>query len=358
MAINNHSYLMFRHSASLYGIEADQVRGIFQLPELTLIADAPKDMIGSLNWRGKLLPVMHLDLRLGMPMQPCRLSDSVIVIEWQGIQIGLVVHQVMGVQTVAAVAHEAAPDYGRSQSVNTAFVSGIAKIEADLVVLLNTETLIRQPDQVALMIWESALSLDPEIADSSAPETQIDVEAQPSGLNFYDRYCGPVTAAERAIFQERAEELRPSLEEEDSTEQMALAIIRIGADYFALELGLVREFINVQQVTPIPCTPQHIVGNINLRGEVMTLVDILPAIEQAPTASTAKAVVVEVDDIVAGIPVDAVLDVMYLSPPEITEMPMAAAYFQGTAQYQDQHLRILDLPALLSMEELVVNQSL
>lgn len=357
MALNNQSYLMFRHSDSLYGIEAARVRGVFQLPELTLIADAPKDIIGSLNWRGTLLPVMHLDLRLGRPMQPCQLRDSIIVIEWQGIQVGLVVQQVLEVQTVAAVAQEAAPNYGRSQSINTAFVAGIAKLEADLVVLLNPESLIRQPDQVALMIWEAALSLDPEIADSLDTEAQTNVEDQPSGLNFYDRYCGPVTTAERAIFQQRAEELRPSLEEADSTEQTALAVMRIGADYFALELGLVREFINVQQVTPIPCTPQHIVGNINLRGEVVTLVDILPAIEQAPTASATKAVVVEVDDTVAGIPVDAVLDVMYLSHPEITEAPMAADYFQGTAQYQDKHLRILDLPTLFATEALVVNQS-
>jgi len=349
---------MFRHSDSLYGIEADQVRGIFQLPELTLIADAPTDMIGSLNWRGTSLPVMHLDLRLGRPMQLCQLSDSVIVIEWQGIQVGLVVQQVLEVQTIAAIAQEAAPDYGRSQTINTAFVAGIAKIAADLIVLLNLEALIRQPDQVALMIWESALSLDSETADFLEAEAQTNAEAQPNGINFYDRYCGLVTAAERAIFQQRAEELRSSSEEADSTEKMALAVIRIGADYFALELGLVREFINVQQVTPIPCTPQHIVGNINLRGEVMTLVDILPTIEQAPTASTTKAVVVEVDDIVAGIPVDAVLDVMYLSSPEITEMPIATDYFQGTAQYQDQHLRILDLPTLFSMEELVVNQSM
>lgn len=357
MEINNQSYLMFRHGDSLYGIEADRVREVFQLPELTLIADAPQDIIGSLNWRGKLLPVMHLDLRLGRAMQPCQLSDSIIVIEWQSIQVGLVVNQVLEVRTVAAGIQETAPDYGRSQPINTAFVSGIAKLEADLVVLLNPETLIRQADQVAVMVWESELSLDSEAAVSPEAEGQANIAAPQDGINFYDRYCGPVTSAEKAIFRQRAEDLRPPLEEADSSEQMALAIIRIGTDYFALALGLVREFINVQQVTPIPCTPQHIVGNINLRGEVMTLVDIRSALKQAPTSSATKAVVVEVEDVVAGIPVDAVLDVMYLSHPEITKMPMAADYFQGIAQYQDKHLRILDLPTLFSTEALVVNQS-
>ena len=35
-----------------------------------------------------------------------------------------------------------------------------------------------------------------------------------------------------------------------------------------------REFTNITRVTPIPCTPPHIVGNLNLRGEILTLIDL------------------------------------------------------------------------------------
>jgi purine-binding chemotaxis protein CheW len=360
MEIKNQSHLMFRHGEALYGLEAHRIREIFQLPELTLIADAPQDMIGTLNWRGKLLPVMHLDLRLGQPMQPCQLSDSIIVIEWQSIQVGLVVNQVLDVQTLTAAALEAAPDYGRTQQLNTAFVAGLAKTETEVVVLLNPETLIRQADTIAMMIWESELD-KPEQDGALETQWQSVITAEQNGSNFYDRYCRNVTPTEQAIFAQRAQDLRPPLEDTDSSDQMALAVIGLGEDYFALELGRVREFINVQQVTPIPCCPPHIVGNMNLRGEVMTLVDIRPVLDQAQAShSTAKAIVVEVDDVVAGIPVDAVLDVLSLSQAEMAEVPMGInqrGYFQGTAQYQDKHLRILDLPALFSMGGLVVNQA-
>ncbi|PZD70536.1 Chemotaxis protein CheW [Acaryochloris thomasi RCC1774] len=362
MDTDNQSYLIFRHSDSLYGVEASRVREIFHLPELQPIADAPKDIIGSLNWRGKLLPVMHLDLRLGQSMLPCQLSDSIIVIEWQGIQVGLVVHQVLDVQTIAATDHEAAPDYGRLQQINTAFVAGVAKVEADLVVLLNPETLIRQADDVAMMIWEAELS---ESNTETAPEAQwqTSVTSERSGSNFYELYCQNVTPAERAIFRQRADALRPPLEEGESNDQVSLAVVGLGENYFALELDRVREFINVQQVTPIPCCPPHIVGNMNLRGEVMTLVDLRTVLTQAPAAApSAKAIVVEVDDIIAGIPVDAVFDVMSLSPTDISAIPLASSashqrHFQGTARYNDKTLSILNLSALFSNAQLTVDQA-
>ncbi|WP_299412344.1 chemotaxis protein CheW [Acaryochloris sp. IP29b_bin.148] len=364
MEIDNQTYLMFRHSDALYGVEAHRVREIFQLPELTLIADAPKDIMGSLNWRGKLLPVMHLDLRLGLPLQPCQLSDTVIVMEWQGIQVGLVVQQVLDVQSVTPAAQESAPDYGRSHQINTAFVAGIAKVGSELAVLLNPETLIRQPDEVAMLIWEAELDALPEDSQGTdivlETEWQAHVVAGHSGANFYDRYCAAITPAEQALFRQRADELRPPLADTEQTDHLPLAVIGLDEDYFALELDKVREFINVQHVTPIPCCPSHIVGNINLRGEVMTLVDIRTALQKTPsTAVSAKAIVVEVDDVVAGIPVDAVLDVMYLPRTGITEVPMATSqqdYFQGFASYRDQHLRILDLPTLFAAGGLAVDQ--
>lgn len=353
MDIANTSYLMFRHSDSLYGVEAHRVREIFQLPELTPIADAPRDVIGSLNWRGKLLPMMHLDLRLGHPLQPCRISDSVIVLDWQGLQVGLVVQQVLDVQPVVTTEQDAMLDYGRDQQINTAFVAGVVSVGDDLAVLLNPETLIRQADEVATLIWESELT-----EQDSELQWQEQATTDQGGMSFYELYCGPVSAAEQAIFQQRAAELRVRLEESSVADQVPLAVIGLGGTNFALDLNLVREFINVQQVTPIPCCPPHIVGNMNLRGEILTLVDVSTVLNQT-AAPTQKAIVVEVDDIVAGIPIDAVLDVIYLAPTDMTEVPIAVSqqsYLQGMAQYRGQHLSVLDLPALFATGGLVVNQ--
>ena len=144
---------------------------------------------------------------------------------------------------------------------------------------------------------------------------------------------------------------------------MSLAVVGLGEEYYGLELEKVREFINIPTVTRIPCCPQHIVGDINLRGEVMTLVDIRKALNLSPSEdSTTKAIVVEVDDVVAGITVDKVLDVMYLPLSDITSIPLAVTknrqdFFLGTAPYQERTLSILDLPKILYQGGITVDQA-
>ncbi|MDJ0707147.1 MAG: chemotaxis protein CheW [Leptolyngbyaceae cyanobacterium MO_188.B28] len=369
------TYLMFELNGLNYGIKAAQVREIFQLPELTSIADAPGDIIGVLNYRGSILPIMHLAKRLGQSVPICRLSDSVIVLEWQGLKVGMIVHHVQDVQTIHASAIEPEPAYGRNNPIHSAFVAGVAKFEDHLITLLNPETVIRQTDDVALMIWEAKLNgadnislpihdLSPDNGVAPPTDEQRVADQHTSPLShFFDLYCPGITQAERQLFHQRALELRKSLESSDISDLIALAVVGLGEEYFGLDLERVREFINIRNITPIPCCPPHILGNINLRGEVMTLVDIRKALNLGQSKdSVTKAIVIEVDDIVAGVTVDAVLDVIYLSPSDIAPMPTALPkryqdFFQGAARYHSKTLSILDLSKLLFQGGLIVDQA-
>ena len=71
-------YLTFNSQSNLFGIISKYVREVFPLPELQPILDAPGDVVGLLNLRGQLLPVIQLAKRLGLPSQKFKLSDSVI----------------------------------------------------------------------------------------------------------------------------------------------------------------------------------------------------------------------------------------------------------------------------------------
>lgn len=373
------AYLIFRLHDSQYGIAAAQVREIFQLPELTPIAEAPGDIIGLLNLRGRILPVMHLARRLGQPVSAPRLSNTVIVFDWQGLQVGMVVDQVYTVQAIDPADIEANFSYGRDNPIHTAFISGVAQIDAGMIVLLNPETLVRQSDQVATLIGgavdsETALTGNPEQATTRLPQLPSaiseqdqgsgdgeDLTGEPALSSFYQRYWAQITPEEREIFRHRADQLRLSFGDTDATEQVSLAVIGLGGEYFALDLGIVREFINVRGVQPIPCCPRHIVGSMNLRGEVMTLVDIRPALNLPAAAdkTATKAIVIEVDDLIAGITVDGVFDVMDLPAAEIAAIPTGLPvsrrdYCQGTAFYQENMLSILDLPKMLTQDVLTV----
>lgn len=85
-------YLIFSLDNLYYGVNAQVVQEIFYLPELVPITETPTDIVGLLNLRGKIIPVMHLDIRLKHQIQECRLSDSVIVLELEGLQIGIIVN--------------------------------------------------------------------------------------------------------------------------------------------------------------------------------------------------------------------------------------------------------------------------
>lgn len=356
------AYLTFELNDLQYGIDTAQVREIFQLPELTPIADAPGDIIGILNFRGKILPVMHLATRLGQDKLSCQLSDSVIVIECQGLQVGMVVNQVHDVQSFHTSSIEAAPTYEFRNYIHTSFAIGVAKTDEQLITLLNPEALIRQTNEVALMAWES--KLDDSESDSAAyPSEQIlESEEIPVLTNFFSLYSPNSTTEERQIFRQRAVSLKQSLEDNNADSLVPLAVIELGEEYFGVELHCIREFINIHHVMSIPCCPSHIVGNMNLRGEVMTLVDICNTLNLTQSNHSSKAVVIEIDNIIAGITVDQVLDVVYLPPSDISSMPVALpkryqAFFQGAAHYAKKTLSILDLSTIFSQGGLVVEQT-
>lgn len=348
------SYLIFRLHDLLCGIPTLSVKEIFQLPEITPIPEAPPDIIGILNLRGTILPVMHLARRLGQPVSECTIEDSVIVMEWEMIEVGIAINEVLDVQTIANSAIETEPNYGRDNHINTAFIAGIAKVADKTIILLNSEALIRHPDEVAMLIWENEVDSETETASETLQPDQI-------LSNFYELYCPQVGIEEKTLFRQRAEELRQPLEDLYAKATVPLAVFSLGAENWALDLEVVKEFIDTSQITPIPCCPDYIVGNINLRGQIITVVDLSPILQldSVNRNQDAQIMVIEVDDIKAGIIVDAIFDVLYLDADKLSSATTAVAskaknYVLGTAFYEDTMLTRIDLIKILAEDRLVV----
>lgn len=361
--MNTQSYLIFNLRDVQYGIDASIVKEIFLLPELIPIAEAPKDIVGILDLRGTITPIMHLDLRLGNPMQECNIGDSVIVLAWEEIQIGVIVNAVKEVKTIDSSFIDKSIDYGRKQNINPVFIAGIAKIDEEVVVLIDCKALIREPDGFEALIAEKDEPSDfNEIESLNGDRSKKTIEIV---SNFYDLCCPNATPEERAIFRLRAKNLKQASTEaiSDVTGYKPVAVIGLSGEYFGIDLELVREFINVRSFTPIPCCPPHIIGNINLRGEIVTLVDIRGTLNLAGSAikTGTKAVVIQVEDLVAGLPVDEVLDVTYLNPIKMASVPIAAdsasgTYLQGTASYSNKIMSVIDLARLLTKGGLIVDE--
>ncbi|NWF59698.1 MAG: chemotaxis protein CheW [Fischerella sp.] len=343
--MKNKEYLTFRIHNLLYGIDADLVQEMFPLPELIPITEAPSDIIGILLLREQIVPIVHIGVLLDYPLKDCQLSDYVIVVLWKGLQIGLLVHEVNQVLELDATVIEQETFFGLINHVNAAFIAGIAKVKSDTILLLNFEKLIRQPDALVTLIWDAESQLDRITAFTSF---------------FYDLYCPNATSEERAIFKQRADNLRQSVQDLKFTKNLiSLAVIGFGTEYFGLELELIQEFTDIRNLTPIPCCPKHIIGNMNLRGEIITLVDIRNILNLSitPVKVGSKAVVVQVDDIVAGLPVDQVFEVIYLNSAEIIPLPTGnKKYLLGTTPFQEKTLSVIDLRKIFINGELAVNE--
>ena len=357
--MSSQSYLTFRLHELIYGIETLLVKEILQLPELKIIPETPGDIIGVLYLRYRTIPVMHLDRRLGQPVRDCQISDRLIVVQWQNIEMGVIVNEVLDVVDISSDDLEPEPDYGRENHLNSAFIANIATFDERSIILLNPETLIRQPEEIPYYLEQAQFTEEIAQLDNLGIEA-LESENKAILGNFFELYCPQATEKERDIFRQRAKELQlPLLEAWESEGSMALAVFRLGEEYFSCDLALVREFIDIETITCIPCCPSHIVGNINLRGEIITVVDIRSLLHSSQTEEPNKAIVVQIDDLSVAIVVDEIFDVFNIDREQLSPVPTGVAteikpYIQGMAIYNEYLLSTLDLAKIFAEGNLVV----
>jgi purine-binding chemotaxis protein CheW len=335
-------YVIFSLHDARYAIASASVVEIFLLPELSPVAEAPPDIVGLLNLHSVYVPVMHLDLRFGHKFDHCKLTDSVIVVESQGFQVGLIVHQVEAVNEIDDRYLQADFDYGRGK-IHHAFVQSIINLDDEMITLLNIDNLIRHPEALAELL-----------ADHENQETESG-ELPPG--NFYQQYFADASANTQEILRLRAQRLKSTSQIDTVTQLVSLAVVRISDRFFAFDLSLVKEFLNLDlgRITIIPCCPEHIVGNINLRGEILTLVNICQPLNLARNRGNhgTKAIVITANEITLGIVVDEVLDVVDFAPEALKPVPLAmksqaVSYLREVADYRQKVINVIDLPKLLA----------
>lgn len=371
-------YLLFDINRSHYAINASVVEEIFFLPELTPIAEAPRDIVGMFNLRGTIVPVFDLPRRLGHHRQRYELSDSLITIHQGDTILTFLVNHVREIIHINPddITHKFAyqesyessepPESSSSDpSSSTAkhlqrrkrFLKGVIEFENHLVAILDEKVILQEVRQ--------ELPEDHDVIDSALADAVELARAESEQVQF----CPDATLEEQDMFRQRANSLRIPTETADLKQVLSLAVVALEGEYFGIDLQLVREFTDLRNLTPIPCCPPHVVGNMNLRGEILTLVRINDFLNLQPTlgddesspTSSQRAVVVQVDDMVVGITVDEVFDVTPVDPTQISPMPTAIRassdeYLQGTILYEATALTILDIRKLLSQGKLVVDE--
>lgn len=326
-------HLLFSLNSVRYGVDASAVLEIFWLPELSLVEEAPSYIAGVINLRGQILPVISLDQRFLRTQKQVLLTDQVIVLQLDGLKIGIMVSEVHDVVPISCSDRVPMPRYNHHTDTTKHFIAAEAKFNDAIWMLLDLANVINAPD----------------LADNLHQE-----------LASTDLFLA-LPAVEHTIFQARARLLANIDDKQSAANQNAFAVVQLENEFYAIAISEVREFCHMRQFTPIPCCPKHIIGNMNLRGDILTLVDLRPALMLNRADDLTKVMVVEFKDLRVGVLVSEVLDVIYLSPAEHLPLPAYAneltpGYCSAALPYHLSIASLLDIKALLSSGCLEVNE--
>lgn len=134
-AVEDEKFLTFSLGQEDYGIEILSVREIVGLLPVTPVPQAPFSVRGVVNLRGQVIPVVDLRLRFGMDAAEDTEETCIIVVQFHGMQLGVVVDRVSEVLDIAA-GDIVAPDTLGSE-INTEALLGIGKTNGRVTLLLD-----------------------------------------------------------------------------------------------------------------------------------------------------------------------------------------------------------------------------
>lgn len=141
-------YVEFRLAAEHYGLPIRSVREIIVLGEVTRLPHMPDYVEGIVNLRGRIVPVINLRRKLGLPDDSTKGTGRTIVTELGDLEAGLVVDDVVGVMRIDSTMVQPAP---HMTSVNRAVLGGIARVQERLVILLDPEVVLDQSETELVM---------------------------------------------------------------------------------------------------------------------------------------------------------------------------------------------------------------
>ena len=152
MADKEGKYLTFTLAAEEYGIGILKIKEIIGMLPITSVPQTPEFVKGVINLRGKVIPVMDLRLRFGMPPIDYTERTCIIVVEIAGqsgnILVGIVVDAVSEVLNIKAADIEKTPTFGTK--LNTDYILGMAKMEGGVKILLDIDQVLSR-DELSVM---------------------------------------------------------------------------------------------------------------------------------------------------------------------------------------------------------------
>ena len=167
----------------------------------------------------------------------------------------------------------------------------------------------------------------------------------------------------RTILQSRAKKLSQEIESEGTDkEYFEILEFLLAHETYAIETMFVREVYPMTELTPLPCTPAFVLGLINVRGQILTVMDMKKFFDLPEKGITNlnKVIVIRKDTTELGILADEIIGIRNipvneLQPPLSTMAGIHAEYLKGVT---GERLIVLDMERFLTDKKLIVQEEI
>jgi purine-binding chemotaxis protein CheW len=150
--------------------------------------------------------------------------------------------------------------------------------------------------------------------------------------------------------------------ERDSSEIMSIIEFQLAAESYAIDSSFVSEVSSLKDFTPLPGVPSYILGIINLRGKILTVLDMKKFFNmpEKGIGELNKVIILQNDIMEFGILADEIIGTKEIYIEEILDIPSAIAgiggkYLKGVTK---ERLIILSAESILSDKSIVVNEEI
>lgn len=154
------SFLSFKLGEEIFAVHVNDVLNILEMTKITSIPKAPKYLKGVINLRGIVLPVVDARLKFNMQEMEYTTNTCIIVMDLEVknelMHVGFIVDQVLEVLELDSGDIEPAPSLGTNYKAD--FITGMAKVGEDFVMLLNMEKIF-SVDELTLLKSENTEEL-------------------------------------------------------------------------------------------------------------------------------------------------------------------------------------------------------
>jgi purine-binding chemotaxis protein CheW len=306
VAVEELPYVTFALGQESFGINLQQVEEIIELPPVTKVPDAPAYVLGVICLRDQVLPLLDfIQLLRVEDADQIRQREMVILLNFGEAKLGIAVD---GIQEIIRLrAEEILPPPQTLSESETSKFEGVVVRPDRMVSIIKVLNIIRGDDQ------QKIAAMGTSLLKNQAEETLV------------------------------------------ASHDLPLVVFRLGAEAFGLRLHEVREIIMVGMITPVPRAPSFIDGVLNLRGEVMPVIDLRDrfGLDRQSATNLSRIVITPIGGVFTGLVVDSVDEVKTVDQRKLEDPPRVASggantYIQKVARTDAGVIFILDLQHLLT----------